>query len=222
MKNSITRFFVLMLAVLMLGATFMTACAPDNGDTPDDGTDAPATDAPATDAPATDAPATDAPETEAPVVLTEQTVALNKNTKGIKILGVRNLPSETQINADWSASGIEFVATCEGDMTFEASSSAACYFRAYVDGEPWNNGSIPYFTVNGKTNIVLKDIPKGTHIIRLIKVTGYTIARAEIKSVKLTGFISEEAPADKDLYIEFIGDSITCAWVELFTPPLIR
>lgn len=196
MKNSITRLLVLVLAILMLGATFMTACAPDNGDTPNDSEDN----------------ATDAPEPEAPVVLTEQTVALNKNTKGIKVLGVRHLASDTTINVDWSASGIEFVATCEGDMTFAANSTAACYFRAYVDGEPWNNGSVPYFTVNGKTNIVLKDIPKGTHTIKLLKVTGYTIALADVSSVTLTGYISEEAPADKKLYLEFIGDSLTCAW----------
>ena len=223
-KNTLKiRLLSCIMAVLMLaGAVLMTACEekpvePSETDAPDI-TDAPVTDAPATDAPATDAPVTDAPETEAPVVLTEQTIALNKNTKGIKVHGVRNLASDTTINVDWSASGIEFVATCEGDMTFTINSSAvskstaACYFRAYVDGEPWNNGSIPYYTVNGKTNVVLKDIPKGTHTIKLLKVTGYNLALADISSVTLTGYISEEAPADKDIYIEFIGDSITCAW----------
>ncbi len=31
-------------------------------------------------------------------------------------------------------------------------------------------------------------------------------------SVTLTGYITDNAPQDKDLYIEFVGDSITCAW----------
>lgn len=215
-KSAISvRLLSCILAILMLaGAMVLTAC----NDEPDvhDGekTDPPAesTGAPETDPIETDPIETDPPETEPPVELTEQTVALNKNTTGIKILGVRNLASETKINADWSASGIEFVATCEGDMTFAVESSAGCYFRAYVDGEPWNNGTIPYYTISGKGNIVLKNIPRGTHTIRVIKVTGYTLATAAFTSVKLTGIISEEAPADKDLYIEFIGDSITCAW----------
>ena len=37
------------------------------------------------------------------------TVDLNKNTKGIKLLGGRGIASDSQINLDWSGSGIEFV-----------------------------------------------------------------------------------------------------------------
>ena len=172
---------------------------------------------PADETTAAPSDSTAAPETEAPEVteapLTEQTVTLNKNTKGIKILGVRNLASDTAINADWSASGIEFVATCEGDMTFAVETNdKGAYFRAYVDGEPVMNGDSPYFEITGKGEIVLKDIAKGTHTVRVIKVTGYTLAFAAFTSVKLTGYIAEEAPKDKELYVEFVGDSITCAW----------
>ena len=206
MKKSIfLRILSCIMAFSMLaGITLMTAC----NDTPE----VPETEPPAntTSTPET----TQAPETtEAPLVLTEQTVPLNKNTKGIKILGVRNLASDTAINADWSASGIEFVATCEGDMTFAVETNdKGAYFRAYVDGEPCMNGESPYFEITGKGEITLKDIPTGTHTVRVIKVTGYTLAFAAFTSVKLTGFISEEAPKDKDLYVEFVGDSITCAW----------
>ena len=203
-KSMFVRLLSCIMAMLMLtGTMLMTAC---NGD-PEETTETPAD--------TTLAPEpTEAPETtEAPVVLTEQTVALNKNTKGIKVLGVRNLPSDTAINADWSASGIEFTATCEGDMTFAVETNdKGAYFRAYVDGEPWKNGDSVYFEITGKGEIVLKGIPTGTHTIRVIKVTGYTLALAAFTSVKLTGFIAEEAPKAKDLYVEFVGDSITCAW----------
>ena len=207
-KSTFVRLLSCIMAIIMLSGTMlMTACSGDPADTtaPDEPTNAPGT---------TAAPdATEAPETDAPVVLTEQTVALNKNTKGIKILGVRNLPSDTAINADWSASGIEFTATCEGDMTFAVETNdKGAYFRAYVDGEPWKNGDSVYFDITGKGEIVLKGIPNGTHTIRVIKVTGYTLAFAAFTSVKLTGFIAEEAPKAKDLYVEFVGDSITCAW----------
>ena len=92
MKRSIIKLLALVLCVLMMGSIFMTAC-----NHPSDNND----------------------NNETPEPLTEQTVPLNMNTKGIKVLGVRNLKSETVINADWSASGIEFFATCEGDMTFD-------------------------------------------------------------------------------------------------------
>lgn len=202
-ESTFIRLLSCIMALLMLSGTLlMTACGGDPAET----TEAPGT---------TEAPeSTKAPDdTEPPVVLTEQTVDLNKNTKGIKVLGVRNLASDTAINADWSASGIEFNATCEGDVTFAVETNdKGAYFRAYVDGEPWKNGDSVYFEVTGKGDIVLKAIPKGTHNIRVIKVTGYTLALAAFTSVKLTGFISEEAPKDKELYVEFVGDSITCAW----------
>ena len=123
------RILSCVMAMCMLsGAMLMTAC----NNTPE----VPETEPPAdtTSAPET----TQVPETtEAPLVLTEQTVELNKNTKGIKILGVRNLASDTAINADWSASGIEFTATCEGDMTFAVETNdKGTFFRAYIDGEP--------------------------------------------------------------------------------------
>ena len=203
-KTKFIRILSCILAVLMLnGAMLMVAC---NGNT-----EPPATEPPAD---TTSAPATEAPETtEAPLVLTEQTIALNKNTKGIKILGVRNLASDSAINADWSASGIEFTATCEGDVVFAVETNdKGAYFRAYVDGEPYMNGETPYFDITGKGEIALKGLEKGTHTIRVIKVTGYTLAFAAFTSVKLTGIIAEEAPKDKELYIEFVGDSITCAW----------
>ena len=204
-KSMFIRILSCVMVMCMLSGTMlMTAC----NNTPE----VPETEPPAdtTSAPETTA----APETtEAPLVLTEQTVALNKNTKGIKILGVRNLASDTAINADWSASGIEFTATCEGDMTFAVETNdKGAFFRAYIDGDPYMNGETPYFDITGKGEIVLKDIPNGTHTIRVIKVTGYTLAFAAFTSVKLTGIIAEEAPKDKELYIEFVGDSITCAW----------
>ena len=188
MKCSIMKLLALALCVLMMGSIFMTSC---NQTPPSDNND----------------------NNETPEPLTEQTVPLNMNTKGIKVLGVRNLKSETVINADWSASGIEFFATCEGDMTFDVvTNNKNAYFRAYVDDEEWMNDTTPYYTVGGEGKIVLKDIPRGTHRIKVIKVTGYTLANAAFTQVTLKGTIAEEAPADQDLYIEFVGDSITCGW----------
>ena len=143
------------------------------------------------------------------------TVNLNNNTEGIKILGERNLSSASQINCDWSCSGVEFeVETSGGQMVFRAGADGdSCYFRAYVDGEAWNNGETPYYKVNtNDSTIVLEDIPEGVHTIRLVKVTGYTIARAQLYSVTFRGTINTNAPQDRDMYIEFVGDSICCGY----------
>ena len=144
------------------------------------------------------------------------TTKLTAATAGIKILGERQYVSdeEEQINCDWTCSGIEFVLSSHGgDVSFDVESDKPCYFRAYVNGEAWNSaGSSPYFLINGRSSISLKKVPTGDITVRLIKVSGHTLARAQLYSVSYYGTLKETAPADKELYIEFIGDSISCGW----------
>ncbi len=137
---------------------------------------------------------------------------INSNANNIKILGERYLPNAQTLYADWTCSGLEFSAnvTQASNITFTANSTAPCYFKAYVDGALWKNGTSDYYTVNGKSEIVLTGISAGTHTVRLVKATGYTLGQAEISEVEVCGTIS--ATAEKDLYIEFLGDSISCGW----------
>lgn len=140
---------------------------------------------------------------------------LGENAPGIRILGIRNESGPAKIGADWSCSGIELnVEIAEGDISFVASATGNCYFRAYVDGQAWmRSGNDPYYKVGSSdTEILLKNVPAGTHTIRLIKVTGHTLARAQITEIGLFGKILEPAPAAKELYIEFVGDSISCGY----------
>lgn len=150
-------------------------------------------------------------EDTADATVSKTTYPLDSNTAGVKLLGVRNVPSEQFITCDWSCSGFEMNVTCEaaGDIIFHATANAGCYFRAYIDGAAWGE----YYVV-GTTprEIVLKDVPAGAHTVRLIKVTGHTLACAQVTDVCFAGGISETAPAQKDLYIEFVGDSICCGW----------
>ncbi len=146
------------------------------------------------------------------IELQESMVYLNCNTPGIKILGVRNLKSDTTINCDWTCSGIEFTADCVDDMIINVNSTDSCYFRVFVDGETYKSDGKSYFKVFGLSKITIKDLPQGIHNIRIIKVTGYTLSRANFVSIKIKGTIQEQAPADKELYIEFVGDSISCGW----------
>ena len=143
-------------------------------------------------------------------VIEPTTILLNSATKGIKILGERNLLSDEQINLDWTCSGVEFILDVkEGEVVFAADSDAPCYFRAYVNGFALKNADGGYyFEVNGKTDIKLTSIPLGKQTVLLIKVTDNNIARASLSSVTVKGNIVEEAPADKGLYVEFVGADI--------------
>lgn len=170
---------------------------------------------PDTESPTTEKPTEPSASTDpTPAVTPQTTYRINSNTNGVRILGVRNVPSEQWVTCDWTCSGFELNVDCtvDGDITFGASSSAYCYFRAYVDGNAWG-GANPYYTVGlGRDQIVLKNVPAGRHTVRLIKVTGHTLATAQVYNVALCGEITEPAPAEKELYIEFAGDSICCGW----------
>ena len=146
--------------------------------------------------------------------------ALNGSSAWVKKLDPRMEATADGIPCDWSASGIEFVATGKGDMTFAltvttnmGAGKEGCFFRAYVDGAAYLNGESAYYEVKkGDATITLKNLPEGTHTIRLVKVTGYTLANTMLKSVSFDGTVAETAPAAKNLLLEFVGDSICCGW----------
>ncbi len=154
-----------------------------------------------------------------PPTLTGTSYPLNNTADWVKLLDPRMEATASHITCDWSASGIEFTAVCKGDVVFSVNASTktgagvnGCYFRAYVDGEEYLNGDSPYYAVNGEGYITLKALPEGAHTIKLVKATGYTLANVDLKSVTLDGTVGETAPANKELFIEFVGDSISCGW----------
>lgn len=137
-------------------------------------------------------------------------------TPGVKVLGVRNLASELGLHMDWSCSGAEFGIDLKGGtvrLNFKA--SANCFIRIWVDGNEYKQNDREYFTISNMSgSIVLNDIPAGKHTIRIMKVTGYTLAQVELTDVIFAGSMVTDLvdTADKDTYIEFVGDSITCGW----------
>ena len=145
--------------------------------------------------------------------LTPITYPLNHRTWGVKVLGVRCLESDTQINCDWTCSGIEMnIDHFGGDIVFSVGASAGCYFKAFIDGEVFKSPTAYYTVESEKAQIKLRNVPEGKHTLRLIKVTGYTLSRAQIYSVTFAGNILEQALEENTLHIEYIGDSISCGW----------
>ena len=141
------------------------------------------------------------------------TYNLTHYTKGVKVLGVRALKSDAQINCDWTGSGIEMkINHMGGDIVFTAKAVNGCQFKVYVDGVIKKNPT-QYSTVTGEvTKITIKNVEAGEHMIKLINVTGHMLSRATLYNVTFKGTIIEDGVKDNDLYIEFVGDSISCGW----------
>lgn len=116
-----------------------------------------------------------------------------------------------------SVSGIEFTAKCKGrvSITFNASNiltgdDGGCYFTVIIDGEK-KERDFCHITENGDTVVVLAtDINYGTHSFEIYRQTEISGGSVGIKNIMVDGRIVE-AESDNELYIEFVGDSITAA-----------
>lgn len=143
------------------------------------------------------------------------TFKVTDTTHGVKVLGVRNLSSDSYLRMDWSCSGAEFAIDLKGgDISFDIEPTDPCYFRFWIDGKEYSQNGSVYFTAERMQPIVLTDVSVGKHTVKMMKVTGYTLARAKLKSIAFAGSMLTDVvdTSDKELYIEFIGDSITCGY----------
>ena len=158
----------------------------------------------------------------------------------IKIQGRYALSgSDGSLLLENSASGIEFIADCSGDVSVTlkstrmsyASGGAAkggIYFTVLVDGVPqhfderipadssannWTSNSTNYPYVltakdEVKTFTLAEGLEQGEHRFEIYCQSQAKYGAYAVQSVTLDGEI-KAAPAENDLYIEFVGDSIT-------------
>ncbi|MBQ7294300.1 MAG: hypothetical protein IJW79_11245, partial [Clostridia bacterium] len=118
-----------------------------------------------------------------------------------KALG-RTQMLDGSLTADWSAAGIEFEAYCIGDVAINANVPITRNFTVVVDGVEQKN-----FALANGINYIATGLDYGKHSFKIMNQDGYS-GVVNINGVTLRGTF-EEAPADSDLLIEFIGDSIT-------------
>jgi len=146
------------------------------------------------------------------VTFTEYELA--KNTDRIKIYG-RSAALTTGIACDFSASGIEFNAELEGDLKLKVSSSGKSYYTLYIDGVrqdkrlEFSDGTAEYTILSG--------LAKKKYNIKLIKQTQVTHSISSFMTLSMNGRLLER-PLDKELLIEFAGDSITCGYALIGYP----
>lgn len=121
-----------------------------------------------------------------------------------------------------TADAFEFNAYCEGKVSInvygerleglgdlrddpEDYTGAQCYFTGYVDGVRCDQR---FAITEGSVEFVFAlDLPAGEHSFKLVRQSELEHGRAYVESVNITGDIIDP-PAQKELYIEFIGDSI--------------
>ena len=148
----------------------------------------------------------------------EKTIPASEVGTKIRFFG-RTQPAGSGVALDWSYSGFEFNADCEG--TVAASLTAM---------KGWGTKGIIQVVVDGKCDPAMKvrfevvdqppysntalytlasNLKKGPHKIQVYKVSEAQYARLALESIRINGVLLEPPVAPK-LKLEFYGDSITC------------
>lgn len=139
------------------------------------------------------------------------------NEDKIKIIG-RYQSTLTGIACDFTASGIEFCGVMKGKVYVDVRCHSLTYFTVFVDGVRQNKRH----EVKGGRNAVTLAVAnfgetEGEHTVRILKQTESKFSLAEFRRITLDGELVAP-PENKDLYIEFIGDSLSCGLGNLATP----
>ena len=227
MKTMTKRIFAVLLASLLLLG--LMACAKDEapvGDDPATQTQTSDTTATPQDTEATTPPADedDEPTTppaddennkennEPPAPVAKTTLILNQNAQGVAILGVRGVASADGIWCDWAGSGFEFNVDLPqaGDIGFMLNTTGNCCFRVFVDGTAHNNtDGTPYYKVNADALAMnVKNVAAGKHLISVVRCDDGSAGTALFNKAVIAG-THVTTLAEKDLYVEFVGDDIT-------------
>ena len=139
------------------------------------------------------------------------------------------------ISCDFTACGIEFSAYCRGDVAVEiqvqqpvtGQGATFGFFTIWVDGERMDvelrkdSGRPTAYTsgvrvVRTATVNLATGLEEGLHTFKILKQNNPRNCIAQINWIKLEGEMAAR-PADRDVLIEFIGDSLTAAYGNLGT-----
>lgn len=107
----------------------------------------------------------------------------------------------------WSYSGFTIEGRFSGDVTITDVYVTNPVLAYAVLDEDFENAV--QLTVNGGDITILKDIEPGYHTIQFFKATDVNNAVMTAGGIKYNGVLLKR-PEDKNLKIQFIGDSITC------------
>jgi len=121
-------------------------------------------------------------------------------------------PGDEGVFWDYSASGIEFCGEIVGDVVLSLSCDRDTYFTVYVDSERVDERFLA--TAEDESLTVASFDEVGLHTVKVLRQTEMQWSLAVLESVTVTGVL-HEAPANRDILIEFIGDSLTSGYGNL-------
>lgn len=151
-------------------------------------------------------------------VIEDKTYNLQEITDSLKLHG-RTAVTSNGIACDHSATGIEFSAYMEGKVKLSvfvsmpsSGASGNTYFTVYIDGVRQEQR---FNVKKGTATLTIANFKEGgVHNIRVLKQTESANSLSILKTLSFKGYF-KEAPAKKDLFIEFLGDSITSGYGNL-------
>ena len=132
----------------------------------------------------------------------------------VRYLG-RTTPTKNGVGCDFTASGFEFSAYMEGEvsLTFTTSASSSAldvYLTVFIDDARQAERLCVAPTSTGTVTIANFDKP-GIHKVRVLRQTEAQFALGELNALKFKGYFQEK-PKEREHYIEIIGDSLTCGY----------
>ena len=133
---------------------------------------------------------------------------LSENRSNLKVSG-RSSALADGIACDFTASGIEFNAILAGNLFLKVTCDSTTYYTLYLNGE--RQPQRLTFTAGTATYTVAEKLPAGSYNVKLVKQTHVAHSLSALVEVRMCGNFTA-APQEKDHYIEFIGDSITCGY----------
>jgi len=178
------------------------------------------TDNASTTAATTNAAQTTAEETTTEAPTTAPQAVDNKylvTEENVRLLGRTFFDDGTSVRwLTYSASGVEFEVTGEslsivlyGDSgAANSTTDNAARFAVYVDGEKVVDDQM---TVGAKTVEVFTGDTQRTATVRLVKLSEVASSLLGVKSIQV-GKGTITPTASNEYYVEFVGDSITCAY----------
>ncbi|MBE6761973.1 MAG: hypothetical protein E7551_06760 [Ruminococcaceae bacterium] len=119
--------------------------------------------------------------------------------------------SKTSAVLEYSATGLEFIANCEGAVKMSVSpiiTNEDLRLALHINGERQDD----IILTNSTTQVVLADnLEKGEYTFKIEKMGEAQIGRILINGIVVEGEIKTPA-AQPEKYIDFYGDSITAGW----------
>ncbi len=115
---------------------------------------------------------------------------------------------------DHAASAIEFQGFMTGDVILNVTSNKESYFTVYVDGKRVEER----FGAEGSKALTVASFEGSYfHTVRIVRQNEIAWSQCLLRNLKITGYLFE-APEERELYLEFYGDSLTSAFGNIGDP----